>query len=200
MTPIYHFKFATQTEELEQIHRLNYHAFVEEIPQHPPNPEKKLIDKFHHENTYVIGLVDQVVIAMVALRAERPFSLDGKLENLDQYLPPAQSICEIRLLYIKSGHRNGKVMRGLLEMIGQYGIERQHDLALISGTTRQIRLYKHLGFVPFGPLVGSQGVMFQPMYLTLEAAYRHTPWVQALKDRTGDEALTQDPSPEPADK
>jgi hypothetical protein len=42
------------------------------------------------------------------------------------------------------------------------------DLALISGTTRQLKLYEHLGFVPFGPLVGTPEALFQPMMLTLE--------------------------------
>jgi aspartate aminotransferase-like enzyme len=41
-------------------------------------------------------------------------------------------------------------------------------MAIISGTTRQQRLYKHLGFVPFGPITGSGEAQFQPMYLTLE--------------------------------
>ena len=35
-TPV--FKFATEDWEFEEIHRLNYKTFVEEIPQHPPNP------------------------------------------------------------------------------------------------------------------------------------------------------------------
>jgi hypothetical protein len=33
----------------------------------------------------------------------------------------------------------------------QYGLEHGYDLGVISGTTRQQRLYRHLGFVPFGP-------------------------------------------------
>jgi aspartate aminotransferase-like enzyme len=43
-----------------------------------------------------------------------------------------------------------------------------YDVALISGTTRQLRLYRHMGFVPFGPLVVGPGAQFQPMMLTLE--------------------------------
>jgi hypothetical protein len=42
---------------------------------------------------------------------------------------------------------------------------------LISGTTRQAKLYRHLGFTPFGPLVGKGDILFQPMYMTL-AAFR----------------------------
>jgi hypothetical protein len=31
-----------------------------------------------------------------------------------------------------------------------------------------LKLYTHLGFIPFGPRVGGNGATFQPMYLTLE--------------------------------
>jgi len=34
------FKVATEPWEFEQVHRLNYTTFVEEIPQHTPNPNK----------------------------------------------------------------------------------------------------------------------------------------------------------------
>jgi hypothetical protein len=43
------------------------------------------------------------------------------------------------------------------------------DLAVISGTVRQLRLYEHMGFRCFGPLTGSADALYQPMYLTLEA-------------------------------
>jgi aspartate aminotransferase-like enzyme len=39
---------------------------------------------------------------------------------------------------------------------------------VISGTTRQLKLYRHLGFTPFGSLVGTTAAPYQPMYLTLE--------------------------------
>ncbi len=35
------FKIASGESEFEQIFRLNYKTFVEEIPQHPPNPETR---------------------------------------------------------------------------------------------------------------------------------------------------------------
>ncbi len=177
---MYVFKFANQETEIEQIHRLNYTAFVEEIPQHAPNPERRLVDQFHHENTYAIVVEEDEVVAMLALRSNRPFSLDRKLAELDTYLPAHRSLCEIRLLYVQPNHRNGKIMKGLMEMIAQYAVTRGHDMALISGTTRQQRFYKHLGFATFGPIVGSADALFQPMYLTVGAAMRQTPWVKSL--------------------
>src|SRR5437867_1924660 len=162
------FKIASDESELEQIFRLNYKTFVEEIPQHPPNPEKRLVDRFHHENAYLIALDADQLIGMMAVRDQRPFSLDEKLGNIDRYLPPGRKICEIRLLSVLPSHRNGMVFQGLLKLLLEYGKSQRYNLAVISGTVRQQKLYKHLGFVPFGPLVGSKEAEYQPMYLTLE--------------------------------
>ncbi|MCX7626528.1 MAG: aminotransferase class V-fold PLP-dependent enzyme [Candidatus Sumerlaeaceae bacterium] len=160
------FKIATEPDEFEQIHRLNYRTFVEEIPQHRPNEEGRLVDRFHDENTYLICLCEKRVVGMLAVRDRRPFSLDLKLPNLDDYLPPAKSMCEIRLLAVEPEFRTGRVFRGLALELARYGLRKGYDLALISGTTRQINLYRHLGFIPFGPLVGTSGAQFQPMYMT----------------------------------
>ena len=42
----YRIKLAETPAEREQVHRLNYETFVEEIPQHAPNPERRLVDRF----------------------------------------------------------------------------------------------------------------------------------------------------------
>ena len=165
------FKFASEDWEFEQIHRLNYKTFVEEIPQHERSPSQRLVDKFHAENTYLICLSGQKLAGMLAVRGQRPFSLDQKLEKLDSFLPAGRTICEIRLLAIEKkfrGARGGQVLQGILALLWQHGVEKGYDLAIISGTTRQFKLYQHLGFVPFGPLVGSGDAQFQPMYVTLE--------------------------------
>ena len=73
------FKVTTERWEFEQIHSLNYETFVEEIPQHESNPDRLLVDRFHHENTYFICVRDGQLIGMVAARDRRPFSLDQKL-------------------------------------------------------------------------------------------------------------------------
>ncbi len=181
---------ATEPDEFEQIHRLNYRTFVEEIPQHPGNGEARLVDKFHHENSYAIGLEEDRVIGMVALRGNRPFSLDLKLPDLDSYLPPGHRICEIRLLAVEKGRRHGPVFRGLLLQLTEHFTRHGFTLAIISGTLRQLRLYSHLGFVPFGPVVGTGGAQFQPMHLSLEKFLRTSPVLPPLGG-TGSES----PSP-----
>ncbi len=164
------FRVATQPWEFEQIHTLNYETFVEEIPQHPPNPQRRLVDKFHLENTYLVCLRATQVVGMIALRDQRPLSLDQKLDHLERYLPPFSTIVEFRLLAVKSGCRKGTIFGGLLKQAFELALTRGYDLAVISGTTRQTRLYQHLGFKPFGPLVGEPGAHYQPMYLDLESA------------------------------
>src|SRR5262245_34992079 len=162
------FKTASEDWEFEQIHRLNYKTFVEEIPQHKAAPTNRLVDKFHAENTYLISLSGRQLAGMLAVRGQRPFSLDQKLEKLDSYLPPGRKICEIRLLAVDKKFRGAQVLQGILALLWQHGIEKGYDLAIISGTPRQFRLYQHLGFVPFGPMVGTGDAQFQPMYVTLE--------------------------------
>ena len=165
------FKFASEDWEFELIHRLNYRTFVEEIPQHKASPTHRLVDKFHAENTYLICLNDQKIVGMLAARGNRPFSLDQKVPDLDTHLPKSRTVCEIRLLAIDKsfrGSRGGQILSGLLALLWQHGVERGYDLAIISGTMRQLRLYQHLGFVPFGPVVGTGEAQFQPMYVTLE--------------------------------
>ena len=162
------FQVAERPGEFDQVFGLLYETFVEEIPQHPSNPARRLVDRFHEENLYVIALVGDEVVGVIALRGNRPFSLDQKLGPVDDMLPPGRRVCELRLLAVKPAFRTGQVFRGLVDSVVREGRARGYDLAIISGTLRQSKLYRHLGFRPFGPVVGSEEAPFQPMYITFE--------------------------------
>lgn len=161
------FKIADQPEEFEAIHSLNYRTFVEEIPQHASNSQRRLVDRFHAENTYAICLNQGEVVGMIAGRCQRPFSLDGKLEHLDEHLPPHQKAVEVRLLAVDPAFRKHAVFARLAGVLARYFRGRGCDLALISGTLRQTKLYRHLGFEAFGPLVGTADAPYQPMLMRL---------------------------------
>lgn len=163
------FKIASDRSEFDQIHRLNYNTFVEEIPQHTENDSSNLVDKFHSENTYIISLKGAELVGMIAVRDKRPFSLDCKIKNLDNYLPDSNLICEIRLLSIKKSYRNKKVISGLFSLLAKHCEDNEYDLAIISATTRELGLYKKLGFKKFGSLVGDKKALYQPMYLTFDS-------------------------------
>ncbi|WP_342507362.1 aminotransferase class V-fold PLP-dependent enzyme [Sporosarcina sp. FSL K6-2383] len=163
------YKIAETSTEFEQIHELNYRTFAEEIPQHEPNEAHKLIDKFHDENTYIIGVKNGRVIGMIAIRSKRPFSLDGKIGPVEQQLPvQIENLVEIRLLAIEPAYRNGRAFLGLAQALVRYCLKAGYDAALISGTVREQKLYGQLGFLPFAQLTGTEEASFQPMYLTKE--------------------------------
>lgn len=163
------FKIASEQSEFDQIHKLNYQTFVKEIEQHEVSESEILIDKFHKENTYIVCLKASKLVGMTAVRDKRPFSLDFKLKNLDSYLPSIASICEIRLLAVKKESRNGVILRGLIQCAAEYCLSKKYNYAIISGIISQQKLYSRIGFIPFGPLVGTQKALFQPMYLTVES-------------------------------
>ncbi len=163
-------KIASEPWEFDEIHKLNYQTFVEEIPQHKRNNKKILVDKYHEQNTYIICLKGESLNGMLALRDKRPFSLDIKLGNLSSYLPKYNSILEYRLLTVRKEYRNSEVFAGLLKKAFHISIRGGYDFAVISAATRRMRLYNHLGFEPFGPLVGTAEAPYQPMYIDLDRA------------------------------
>lgn len=161
------YKIADTPLEFEQIHELNYRTFVEEIPQHEENVSQRLVDKFHDENTYLICKKDNRVVGMIAIRSNRPFSLDGKIGKVERHLPvEVENPVEIRLLAIEKRYRNGRAFLGLAQALIRYCLKSGYDAALISGTMREQKLYGQLGFLPFAYLTGTEEAAFQPMYLT----------------------------------
>jgi aspartate aminotransferase-like enzyme/GNAT superfamily N-acetyltransferase len=193
-------KIAAEAWEFDAIHRLNHRTFVDEIPQHEPHPSGRLVDRFHDENTYIICVSGDRLRGMVAVRGNRPFSLDLKIPDLDAYLPAGRRVCELRLLAVDKEHRAGRLLHRLLGGVWRYCREQGYQAAVISGTTRQLRLYRHLGFVPFGAPVGIPGAMFQPMIVNLEmmpAARRlfSSPW----RFDTVSDTLNLLPGPVPVD-
>ena len=173
-------KIADQQWELDEICQLNHQTFSEEIPQHERTANGLLVDKFHSENQYVICLNKNEIVGMAALRDVRPFSLDHKLTNLDDYLPMNCSTCEIRLLIIKPKYRNSYVILYLFTEMFQYCIKKKYDLVVISGILAQQKFYRSFGFVPFGPLVGDE-VKFQPMYSTPDFFFKSRHYLKAVK-------------------
>ncbi|WP_175989167.1 aminotransferase class V-fold PLP-dependent enzyme [Bacillus sp. Marseille-Q1617] len=174
------YKIATDPYEFQQINQLNYQTFVKEIPQHEANDKEQLVDKFHDENTYIIAKYQEQIIGMIAVRANRPFSLDLKIKDLDEYIPADSVPCEVRLLSVKEEYRSTRVFYGLCERLVQFCLEKRYNLALISGTVRQLKLYRRIGFKPFASLVGEEEARFQPMYLTKESFEQSTKAFQKL--------------------
>ena len=169
----YEYKVATEESEFDQIALLNYRTFVEEIPQHAANSQRRLFDRFLSQSTCIIALDGQRLVGMVAISATRPFSLDQKLPDLDAALPPGPwKPCEIRLLAIEPEYRGGAIFRGLMRSMFREFLAGGYTIALISAAVRQLRLYRGLGFVEFGPPLGTAQAPYQGMYVTGDALAR----------------------------
>ncbi|GAB5536243.1 MAG: aminotransferase class V-fold PLP-dependent enzyme [Rubricoccaceae bacterium] len=171
----YRYTVASALHQLDQIHELNHQTFAVEIPQHAPSDDGVRVDRFDEENTYLVALDGETVVGMMAMRGERPFSLDAKLNDLDAHLPPERPIVEIRLLAVRPERRHGRAFVGLMAFAVRWMVRQGFQMAIISGTTRQLALYRRLGFTPFGPLVGHEGAQFQPMATTLADTVRQMP-------------------------
>lgn len=160
------FKQADEAWEFEEIFQLNYASFVEEVPQHPSNDDRALVDRFHSENTYFICRRERELMGMICVRDRRPFSLDEKLGRLERHLPQAEGarMCEVRLLAVRPDMRRTRVLPGLLTMMARYCQEGGYEYVVMSGRVSQQALYRHIGFIPFGPVVGDGDAPYQPMY------------------------------------
>jgi ribosomal protein S18 acetylase RimI-like enzyme len=152
----------------EQIHRLNYKTFAAEIPQHETNPDGLLVDKFHAANNYLLAKRDDKLIGMLCYRLDRPFSLDSKLADLDSLLPAHNKLAEVRLFCVEPEERKSGIGTSLMKALCKELIPQGVDAAIISGTTRQTRLYLSVGFIPFGPLVGKSDALYQPMFIHIK--------------------------------
>jgi len=183
------FKRATEPWEFEQIHKLNYATFVEEIPQHEPNAEHRLVDGMLDRSECFICLDGEKVVGMVAVCGERPFSLDRKLRDLDRYLPQDRHTCEVRLLAVDKTYRTGLVFVGLMGQVARYCEEHDYDMVIASATEHQWPMYRRGGGVEFGPLLGTPEARFRGMYITRE----HFPDTvrRLLRERQSDERSAQ---------
>ncbi|WP_301110017.1 aminotransferase class V-fold PLP-dependent enzyme [Sporosarcina sp.] len=163
----YYYRVAVLPQDAERIHHLNYRTFVEEIPQHQANEKRLLVDAFHEENTYVLCLKDDDMVGMIAIREARPFSLDKKIGPIENHFtePPVYPV-EIRLLAIDQAHRKGRAFFGLMQALVNWCLKTGYDAVVISGTVRELKLYRQIGFVPFADPVGTEEAKYVPMIIT----------------------------------
>lgn len=165
----YYYRLAMFPQDEERIHQLNYKTFVEEIPQHAPNEDGLMVDRFHAENTYVLCMKEQELVGMIALRSVRPFSLDEKIGPIENHLedPPSYPV-EIRLLAVDPAHRTGRAFFGMMQALVNWCLKAGFDAAVISGTVRELKLYRKMGYVQFAEPVGTEEAKYVPMIMTME--------------------------------
>ena len=175
----YRFKQADSADEFEQIFRLNHSVFADELEQYETTESQRIVDKFHDKNRYIIALFEERVIGMVSVHAEAPFSVAEKLAD-PAILASYGSLIEVRQLAVKTEHRTGVVMAGLL--LGLYEHARAHDTVVISGHLDKAGMYRELGFHDLGPPVPSGRALYVPMAIGVaDLAQRQARWKRRLQ-------------------
>jgi hypothetical protein len=161
----YRFKLADTPEEWEQIHRLNYRTFVQEIPQHHDTGSGQLIDKFHDKNNYITSTKEQTLVGMISVCDQPPFSITARLPDPEVLRRDGVVPAEIRLLAVVPEERKSPVLAGLVWTLYQHAKTTAWTHFVISGVSEQLEMYTHLGFESLGPPVGSGRATFIPMWL-----------------------------------
>lgn len=186
----YTFKRAETEDEFDQIHALNYRTFVSEIPQHADTGTGRLVDKFHHKNTYFIALRDGHVVGMVSVHSQPPFSIAERMPDPTLLERPGVQPLEVRLLAVEHDKRNTFVFTGLGWMMYRHAQEIGATHLFISGVQERLELYEELGFEPIGPPVGGGPVVFIPMAAPLDSVPGKKQrllqlWMKRIKHRVG---------------
>jgi aspartate aminotransferase-like enzyme/N-acyl-L-homoserine lactone synthetase len=164
----YTFKIAETSHEIEQVHRLNYRTFVDEIPQHEDTGTGMLVDKFHHKNTYLIVLRASKLVGMMSVHDQPPFSVASRMPDPELLERRGTKPLEVRLLAIEPAERNGTMFFGLVWFFYNYAMAQGYTHLFISAVADKIELYKRINFKPLGPAVQSGKALFVPMMLDVK--------------------------------
>ncbi len=168
MTGSLTFKQADSAWEFEQIHRLNYRTFAEEIGQYAPDGSGVLVDRFHDKNRYFIAVQDSQVVGMVAVHDQPPFSVASRMSDPAILVSLGERLLEVRLLALNAGSRHRMIFAGMLWQMYLFARRQGYSHLVISGITDKLEMYERLGFEALGPAVQTGEASFVPMAMCLQ--------------------------------
>jgi N-acyl-L-homoserine lactone synthetase len=168
--PDYRICIAQSESDFEDVFRLNHEIFAEEIPQHQKQPDGRLIDAYHHRNTYFLVRSDEELLGMICATHYdgTRFSVEGKLKDSTIIDHLRGSAIEIRLLAVRPKARGTAVIITLLRSLVEYSLAQGFRIGLISAVEQQERLYRKMGFEAIGAPVQSGAARFIPMKVEFE--------------------------------
>ena len=163
-------KIAEADAALAAVHRINRRVYAEELGQDPTRADGRLVDRFHGDNTYIIALVDDEVVGMMALTMPgRRFSLEDA--PIDRALIDAKraSAAEMRRLAVLPEHRGSGCFLRILDFCCGYLVRRGIRHAFISAIAERAPMYARLGFRQFDAPFRKGPCLYYPMVLSVES-------------------------------
>lgn len=156
------------SKDFEAIHKFNHEVFSSELQQHATNDAATLIDKHHDRNTYFVARKQNQIIGMVCITKPGAdgFSVQQKMTNPASINKYFDTGVELRLLAVKREYRGSNVMWKLLRAVVKEVLEKNIQIAFISGIESRIAMYEKMGFVAIDKPCKSGKQSFVPMQMT----------------------------------
>ncbi|MFF7892260.1 aminotransferase class I/II-fold pyridoxal phosphate-dependent enzyme [Streptomyces sp. NPDC007907] len=173
--------------DMPWIHELRHRVYAEELGQHAPNAQGRLVDGLDGDNVYLVAArgAERVGFVSVTPPWVGRYGLDKYLTRAELPLLDEADVFEVRLLTVephaRSGAAGGLLMYAALRWIASRGGRR----VVAMGRADLIGMYRAAGLRPVGRTVRSGAVAFDVLTadvaeLSRGAAGRHAATVARL--------------------
>ncbi|MFJ7344402.1 aminotransferase class I/II-fold pyridoxal phosphate-dependent enzyme [Streptomyces sp. NPDC101110] len=173
--------------DMSWIHELRHRVYAEELGQHAPNAEGRLVDGLDGDNTYLVaarGAEPRGFVSVTPPWVGR-YGLDKYLTRAELPLLDEAGVFEVRLLTVEPGARNGAAGALLMYAALRWIASRGGRRVVAMGRADLIGMYRAAGLRPVGRTVRSGAVDFEVLTgdvaeLSRNAAGRHATTVARL--------------------
>jgi histidinol-phosphate/aromatic aminotransferase/cobyric acid decarboxylase-like protein/GNAT superfamily N-acetyltransferase len=162
-------------DDREQIYRIRYEVYAEELGQHLPNSQKRLTDRLDAFNEYIVAREGDYVWGFVSIT---PPGEGGY--SVDKYVPPDElpfirdaGLFEVRLLTVAPDARRTKLAAALMYAALRY-VEAHGGTRIVAiGRREVLDLYRRAGLHLLGREIVSGAVRFELMSATVAELRDH---------------------------
>ena len=174
-------------DDMPWIHELRHRVYAEELGQHSPRADGRLVDGLDGDNVYLVAArgAERVGFVSVTPPWVGRYGLDKYLTRAELPLLDEADVFEVRLLTVEPGARNGAAGALLRYAALRWIASRGGRRVVAMGRTDLIGMYRAAGLRPVGRTVRSGAVAFDVLTgdvaeLSRRAAGRHAGTVARL--------------------
>jgi histidinol-phosphate/aromatic aminotransferase/cobyric acid decarboxylase-like protein len=175
--------------DLPWIHELRHRVYAEELGQHLPNAEGRLVDGLDGDNVYLVAArrADRLGFVSVTPPWAGRYGLDKYLTRSELPLLDEGDVFEVRLLTVEPEARTGAVAALLMYAALRWVASRGGRRVVAMGRADLLGMYRAAGLRPVGRTVRSGAVDFEVLTgevaeLSRAAAERHAATVARIAD------------------
>ncbi|MEU7723114.1 histidinol-phosphate aminotransferase family protein [Streptomyces tibetensis] len=149
--------------DISWIHELRHRVYAEELAQHVPNAEGRLVDGLDGDNVYLVAArgADRVGFVSVTPPWVGRYGLDKYLTRAELPLLDEADVFEVRLLTVEPDARAGAAGPLLMYAALRWIASRGGRLVVAMGRADLLGMYRAAGLRPVGRTVRSGAVDFE---------------------------------------